>query len=349
MDLTAENVQRFVQDIGRVNDFVDYFAGSRRIHSTLTKCGWKGCFYDIQEQRKYMDMSIDVGQAVALILMLSVVAQGLICGGPECSTWIVMSMGHTKRNTQIEGDVSRSDVRRANACSRFLAVLTQLAELRHVYWWWEQPNGSVFFETAWWKQMQEQLGRGAPIFFWMQSWGHYVPKPSKVLGSLPGLDRLRKTKPMPAQRAGAPAPSIVKHSKDKRWWSGTKQTKATQVYPWDFCAAIANTFSEVHVWEGAPGLSAEWAVAMGMSAEHFKNMGLDRASAPKEQCPLEFEDDYQRMAYRCPQVRRPRRSRMPAGSRANRPRRSHRASQVQSTCAARALQTTTARWPDSRA
>ena len=66
----------------QVNDYINFFAGSKRVHSTLKRAGYAGGWYDKTGDNVMMNMCKLGGQAVALIMVLSVITGGMICG-PE--------------------------------------------------------------------------------------------------------------------------------------------------------------------------------------------------------------------------------------------------------------------------
>ena len=87
----------------------------------------------------------------------------------------------------------------------FIAVITRIAYLRGVSWWWEQPMSSLFFHMQCWKAVKKFaaihfLRPPEKTTFAMQSYGTKTKKPTKLLGDWKKLTSLYRKPPRKAAK-----------------------------------------------------------------------------------------------------------------------------------------------------
>ncbi len=139
--------------IPRLNDCVHLFTGSgpwpHGITPILIQYGLSFQSYDVSIDDRYHDITTPLGQAVAVVLVLSVREGGAVFGGPWASPFMTHRSSRRAENKFV-GDETVNTVRISNEISKFLAGLTRLASARSVRWVWEQPIGSSLFRHAPW-------------------------------------------------------------------------------------------------------------------------------------------------------------------------------------------------------
>jgi hypothetical protein len=155
-------------------------------------------------------------------------------GGPPTSTWRRTDMQFYGRDNQILGNMGNPNVMDANKISYFISVLTMIAVLRHVFWFWESPVTSVFWEAPWWTQLFNELREAdypevVDTSFLMQVWGGTAILPSRVIGTLPNLCSL-----------GNPAPTYM-----LKFQRGDHEHEDGKAYPWGFCLQIYNLLADI--------------------------------------------------------------------------------------------------------
>ena len=207
---------------------LDVYAGAGNMSRSMNAHGTRCEMYD----KVYSDVGQNVlcveGLAQLIALACRVTTKGVVWIGPECSTWVWLSRGHTKRSkSNIEGDTSRSDVTDANHIATITAGLVQLCHARRVWYVIEQPLSSLLYhhpglaaaiKRSGGRRYSVELGRA----------GATSPKPLVLVGTapwLPAIERSVKRRPM----VETPEP-VVKTS--GRWISGDREALAkSAVYP----------------------------------------------------------------------------------------------------------------------
>ena len=108
---TLEIVDHLWEKHGRRRDkaCLELFAGWAGISASFIERGFGALAYDRQKMKE-QDFCTNLGWSIAVFFALRIQELGLVVGGPQCSTWIAMSIGHTYREVAISGDTSRHDV-----------------------------------------------------------------------------------------------------------------------------------------------------------------------------------------------------------------------------------------------
>lgn len=125
-----------------------------------------------------------------------------------------------------------------------MAILTHIANLRHLHWWWESPRASPLWKAQFPVNLRTEGAVGVKI--WMHSWGASTFNSCRIVGNLPGLAKLRKPKPR----------VIISTNRDRRLfknklWRGCKTIVAERVYPWAFCHKLLELFTNLDLDSGA--------------------------------------------------------------------------------------------------
>jgi hypothetical protein len=127
--------------------------------------------------------------------VLEVILWGLIMWGPPCSLWLCfLSVSISKRTKENPaGDLTNKMVQIANLICENTTVLMVVAYERLTNQLLEQPQGSYYIRYNCCAWLLEQTGWGKTmITTWMKLFNHWAPKPSKLLGNLPSLKKLRR-------------------------------------------------------------------------------------------------------------------------------------------------------------
>lgn len=237
---TQEEVDAFLA-APRSIDYVDFFSGSGNMGSALAASGLQGRNYEILKDPQ-QNMATISGQALALKWAATVSEGGLLVGGFPCSTWVWLARSHTKRSKErIWGDESREDVRQANDIINFVSALSAFAHARKVFFLWEQPHSSLAFQTPCWRVVRE-LPNYKEQFLWLGSYGHDMPKPTRLVGTLPCMSKLRVARARQGSSAG------IGWERKGKWVAGTSKLKESQVYPPRFCEKVASLLTTAREW-----------------------------------------------------------------------------------------------------
>jgi hypothetical protein len=214
---------------------VDLFAGWAGIAYVFVALGFRARAFD-RNKCSDQDFCTKAGYAVAIFFVLRLKEGGLLTAGPQCSTWIFIALGHTKRNVNIEGDTTRADVREGNLANARLAVLIKICVSRGVFWLVEQPSTSKFFEF---NDMAEVL-QNTPyrrIGTWMGHWGSEMPKCSILVGDVPAnFEALAKPKPQNLKGGWGT-------EKTGKWVSGNANLPKSAAYPQAFVDELGELFA----------------------------------------------------------------------------------------------------------
>jgi len=112
-------------------DFLELFAGCRRLTDAFIAAGWQGCAMDVKYGAILYNFYTPVGKAQLLKNALRLRAFGLCHASPVCSTYVWMSRSTSKRSkSDPYGDTSRADIRQANNMSLFLTFIFQILSIR---------------------------------------------------------------------------------------------------------------------------------------------------------------------------------------------------------------------------
>ena len=108
---SRSNIDAAVASLPRIFDYVHFACGQRSLDRHLRKANLYGIGYDKVIHRS-MDINTDEGIVLAIICVLCLKRGGVLCGGPECKSWLTFMTKHiTKRSRDnIEGDETKTMV-----------------------------------------------------------------------------------------------------------------------------------------------------------------------------------------------------------------------------------------------
>jgi hypothetical protein len=111
----------FAPRVIRVSSTFEMFSGSAGITACVQNLGLLARSFD-RTSDPDDDFCTILGFLLAVFHTLSVVVGGLLFASPQCSTWLQLCKGHTKRHLDIFGDEGRTDVDEANCCAIMLRL-----------------------------------------------------------------------------------------------------------------------------------------------------------------------------------------------------------------------------------
>jgi hypothetical protein len=109
--------------------------------------------------------------------------------GPQCSLWLTyMSQPiHRRCKLGVHGNYAESRLTfLANVMNENTAVYLVVLYCRQVAWMLEQPGSTYYYQYDTTTQLISMLG---PEMYhtWMKCFNHWMPKPSRLLGTMMGL------------------------------------------------------------------------------------------------------------------------------------------------------------------
>jgi len=119
-------------------------------------------------------------------IALRLVENGVALADPKCSLWVqFLSKGvHKRENSNVEGAwEKRRCVFEANLINENTAVIVAILHSRKVHIGLENPSGSWYFLYPTMASLTALLGFYEATT-WMINFGHWMPKPTKLVGSL---------------------------------------------------------------------------------------------------------------------------------------------------------------------
>ena len=128
---------------------------------------------------------LEKGFYAAVDIALRLVENGVALVGPKCSLWLqFLSKGTHKRGpTNVEGAWDkRLCVFEANLINENTCVIMALLHYRKVHFGIEQPSGSFYFSYPTMVDLIGLLGLVSTTT-WMINFGHWMPKPSRIVGT----------------------------------------------------------------------------------------------------------------------------------------------------------------------
>ena len=191
------DILRFVQTFDqegqpRLIEILDFFSGESNLSRRGSHRGYCTQKYD-RLHDSGQDILTFAGFFLALQLCCQVQAYGLAMIGTQCSMWITgLSQSiHRRASRGLLGAWEKMPVYQANVMAENVAVLMLVLYTRQVHFVEENPGGTYLFryETQAW--VHEFLGL-LSIHTWMIFFGHWLPKPTRLMGSLAGLNSLAK-------------------------------------------------------------------------------------------------------------------------------------------------------------
>lgn len=167
------------------------FSGSMAKH--WTKKGFPAIQYDIALNPRSDDLLGKRGYLHLTRLGLRLVQGAMVILGPPCAMNIYLSTSVHKRHIfGPEGDTSNKRVRMSNLLASNMACFLELLSRHRSFWFIvEQPSSSYLFK------MEFMLALSALLFCkkihtWLAFFGHDLPKPTHLVGTLPDMGTLCK-------------------------------------------------------------------------------------------------------------------------------------------------------------
>lgn len=237
-----------LQDITQVDSFVDSWQGTRIFHlmdlfgasasaaAAWTRFGYAAVACDILLGREIYDITAKDGFYTTLSVACSVLSGGICVAGPPCSMFTFLASSvHRRTKGNPNGDLSNMKVRLSNLIVRNTVAIMQALVRRNVFIVIEQPSNSVMFHLPCMKEWIVKLGLVVVMTF-MAAFGHDMPKPTHLLGNLPGLALMRRVRP---RKNLAAASGMVYHYKNKHGQScGGKDLHKSAAYTLEFTKAL---------------------------------------------------------------------------------------------------------------
>eukprot|EP00435_Cladocopium_sp_Y103_P006427 s521_g2.t1 len=156
--------------------------------------GYRAASYDIKLSPQSMDVVSKEGFFNLLLLVLRLLPYGLISAGPPCSLFIFLSASvHLRHSLGVRGNEKNRKVKLANFITENLATcIRAVMRIKYIFVIIEQPLSSTMFELEIW---QEIWLRHAfeEITTYMGCFGHFMMKPSKLLGNMPQMCWLQRS------------------------------------------------------------------------------------------------------------------------------------------------------------
>ncbi len=206
----CEEIATYVQEKSRTVErdlcCLDLFSASRAIERSFLLADDAAVALDIQLSPLF-DITCKVGFFKILDVVLRLQCFALLFAGPPCSLFVWLSSSvHRRCAKNLLGNTANYKVRLSNLIVANLAPLLRLASERSVWWILEQPRASWLLKQA------AIVGLSSccetlSVQTWMGSYGHMMPKPTTLLGTLPTLPMLIRDPPGRSSGPGRSGPS----------------------------------------------------------------------------------------------------------------------------------------------
>jgi hypothetical protein len=218
----------------RIRDSIDLCSGHGEFSYWCRARGLGAHEFDKGTRHPTESLSDFHGIIWAGLLLLSVRRGGMMLAGPKCSTWLrFLSAASFGRLESIHGDVTKPAVVDANTCAETLSYLVVVACLREVFAVYEQPSGTRFVDYPC-VSVAVQMTSAKCLVTWLGSFGHWAPKPTVLLTTLPDEYCLLLRRPRPP--VGRTPPMCPRTSKGT---TGGPHLRSSEHYPTEFCQTLA--------------------------------------------------------------------------------------------------------------
>ena len=254
---------------------VELCAGKGRINRFFEAMGCAGIALD-KLYGDNMNLTTQAGLALAVGAVLRLMPGGLLCGGPQCSSWVWISRSSTKRSKDNPaGDVRRDSVREGNKLAVACALLANLCVTQSCHWLYENPVTSLFFDATPMKSaVAYALAVPFPVHNVTVSLGMYsapTRKYVRLVGTPPWLPNMKRT--LEGSKTGGTSESPVRTVKvvGKKVTGIKAALKMTEVYPVAFAKEIVYQYL---------GLSQQRAPAKKLSNTQGRKAAIQRTEEP---------------------------------------------------------------------
>lgn len=191
------DIIRFVDEFDREGqprnmEILDFFAGESNLCRRGRHRGFSCQTYDILHDKDQNILSYS-GFFLGLLFCCQVQVFGLAVFGTQCSLWLTgLSQSiHRRAARGLCGAWENLSVYRANIMAENVAVLMLVLYCRQVHMCEENPGGTYLFRYETQAFVQQILGLDF-IHTWLIFFGHWLPKPTRLMGSLVGMKSLTR-------------------------------------------------------------------------------------------------------------------------------------------------------------
>jgi hypothetical protein len=239
---------------------VELFAGSARMTYWFNKVlsepatAWDLIYGNVWQQ--VFDITTIAGMATAVALLVHTKPGGMAWMSPACSSWIMMSMHTTGRSMRnVWGKPEFEKVRLANIAAKRVSVLCIIAGWLKVWVVVEQPTSSLMFNAPIMASMMNCASMQG-YHVWAGAYGAASAKGLRLVSNAPWLAELSNRKCI-GKPIGENTKLVKKYqslTSERVFYSGKKQLKESEVYPWGLCEAVADLWKK-HSTEAVPAFT----------------------------------------------------------------------------------------------
>ena len=230
-------------------DGVEFFAGVASWTKEMRNAGLKIGTFELQDGQDILSAE---GLLLALELLLSCKPGGIAHWATVCSSWVTINRGTSQRSPDnVLGNERYEYIRLANIMVSRTALAILFGLCFGVHFVLEQPLSSLMFSHPRVVQIVRlsELGiiskvEGTHIYMGM--FGHWCPKPTRLLSSLPWISKLRRKLVRDKFQSGKKSYLTSVDDRGIKRFQGSQHLKSSQAYPSGYGAAFALHFvSEV--------------------------------------------------------------------------------------------------------
>jgi len=242
LQVAAQWVHDRAGSITRDLHLFEFCSGSGRATAAVMRRGGAAAGFDKATRHPTEDATVLSGVMFAGLLVCRLVVGGLLWCSPQCSTWLGwLSRNYSKRelSNNYMGDETKPKVREGTVTALVMTWLMHLAAVRGAYVLCEQPQNSLIYSFG---TVQETLTTidAHRFVVYLAAYGANSLKPLEIyttLGSRKMLPLLRTFHEAKARLQTVEKKPLAK--KSGKWINGTKDTKKSEEYPFEFADAIA--------------------------------------------------------------------------------------------------------------
>ena len=222
---------------------LDMFAGEESVRKAWTNRGYAAIGYEILKGGETMDLNSGAGWVTAVIFIMRLVLNGFSSWGTVCSSWIWVCLSTSKRTKENPlGDTDKAFVVNGNTMVARMSALLLLLEARGCVWLLEQPATSIMPRHPYLAWVIRNTSRIFTVTTSMGAFGAPTRKPTILRGNRWWIERLRRTAPrLPQSTTTTRNTNPVTGRLEV---TGTKDLKATQVYPPGYGEALVNEWEQ---------------------------------------------------------------------------------------------------------
>ena len=245
LDIRIGGLSTYILNFPRTNHYIDAFSGEGGWHADMSSRGFVGQRMDIRDGDLF-DITSNAGIATTFKMVLSIIENGMLGGGPPCDMFTFAARKHNKRsNANPEGNLDHSKTVKANKLAAVWCSAIKIAACRGAFCWTEQPTNSLLFAMKCFEELRSwlllKLGMAwYATSFLMGCYGWKSPKRTTLQGTHPHIKLIHRKK-LPT---GVATERLTKsYMKDgKRKTDGIKPImRQSQEYTKEFCTHVSLT------------------------------------------------------------------------------------------------------------